>query len=133
MLGEHATNNIAESSFGSLTLQIQKHSRINMAHAAAISDMQKNGFLSRKGNIGLFHQFPKELRVAVMVMAVEDAPATRKNNTLSLQKQLDCKREKEEMLKQKSLDKATEEFIDATYFHRMGNSNAYWTTVSQVT
>ena len=37
------------------------------------------------------------------------------------------------MLKQKSLDKATEEFIDATYFHRMGNSDACWTTVGQVT
>ena len=133
MLGKHATNDIAESSFASLTSQLQKYSRINLAHAAAISDMQKNGFLSRKGKIGLFHQFPKELRAAVVVVAVEDAPATRKSNNLSLQRQLDCKREKEEMLKQKNMSKATEEFIDATYFHRMGNSEACWTTVSEVT
>ena len=52
MLGKHATNNIAESSFSSLTLQLQYSTRNNMVHVAAVTDIQNNGFLSVKGNSG---------------------------------------------------------------------------------
>ena len=59
MLGKIATNDPAESSFAGVTSQIQKYSRISISGAAAISDMQRNKFLSRvgtgAGKVGIFH------------------------------------------------------------------------------
>lgn len=71
--------------------------------------------------------------MAVVAVAVKALPVTRKSNNILLQKQLDCKREKEEILKQKNLNKAPEEFIDVTLFHQIWNSETCWTAVSEVT
>ena len=47
LYGLMAVNDLAESSFAGLTAQVEVYGRIGMANAAAISDMARNGFLSR--------------------------------------------------------------------------------------
>ena len=49
-------------------------------------------------------------------MAMEEAPETRVLNTEELDKQRECKRNKEEIMKKKGMEVATEEAIDANYY-----------------
>ena len=49
MLGKMASNDLAESSFAGVTTQVQCYGRIGMSAAAAVSDVGRNGFLSRSG------------------------------------------------------------------------------------
>ena len=66
MLGKMVTNDLSESSFAGITYQVQTYGRIGMCNAAAISDMPRNGYLSRpttkkdlkEVNRGLFHDLP---------------------------------------------------------------------------
>ena len=41
------TNCLAESSFGDVTAQLEVVGRVGLSHAAAVSNMQRNGFLKR--------------------------------------------------------------------------------------
>ena len=83
-MGKMATNDHAESSFAGVTSQVQYYGRIGMHNAAAASDTARNGFLQRpltkkeheSVKRGLFHELPEELRVTLLIMAMEDAPAT---------------------------------------------------------
>ena len=58
-----ATNDLAENSFAGVTSQVQTYGLIGLCNATAISDMSKNGYLSRpttkkdlkEGNKGMFH------------------------------------------------------------------------------
>ena len=59
-------------------------------------------------------------------MAIEDAPViifTIRNN---LDKQREAKRKKEEMIEKKSLDKAKEDLVKASYYWEMFNSELCW-------
>ena len=54
LFGLMATDDLPEGAFGGLTAQLEVYGRIGLAHAAAVSDMQRNGFLKRpttKGEI----------------------------------------------------------------------------------
>ena len=70
-----------------------------MSNAAAVSDVARNGLLNRDGTKkqinhatnstkkkqkdkkrGLYHGFPKELQITLLIMCMEDVPATRKQN-----------------------------------------------------
>ena len=42
-----AVNHLAKSAFGGVTAQLEVFGRVGLAHAAAVSDMQRNGFLAR--------------------------------------------------------------------------------------
>ena len=44
LIGLMATNCLAESSFGGVTAQLEVFGRLKLTHAAAVSDMQRNGF-----------------------------------------------------------------------------------------
>ena len=57
---------------------------------------------------------------------MEDAPSTRKQNTAAIQAQDTARREKEEMFKERNLENATEDFIEALYYHQMYFSPACW-------
>ena len=108
-----ATNDLAESSFGTVTNQMQRFSRIDIAGAAAVSDLQRNQFLNRVGEKGIFHNFSDEIQISLVLTAMEDAPRTRRENRSLLNRQCKAKQMKEEMIKEKGLQKATEEYIDA--------------------
>ena len=47
MLGKMVTNDLAESSFTGVTYQVQTYGHTGMCNAAYISDMSRNGYLSR--------------------------------------------------------------------------------------
>ena len=137
MIGKMDTNDLAESSFAGVTSQIQKYSRINIAGAAAISDMQRNKYFSYKGNgtgkVGVFHQFSEGIRSCLVRVGVEDAPITRRTNNSLLEKQRKARHEKAELARMKIYERATEDYIDAVYYHRMYQSEACWKTVREVT
>ena len=49
MIGQWASNDLAESSFAGVTAQVQCYGRIGMSNAAAVSDVARNGLLNRDG------------------------------------------------------------------------------------
>ena len=125
MKGKMATNDVAESSFGAVTNQMQTFTRIDIAGAAAVSDPRRNKFLNRVGEKGLFHKFSEEIKISLVLTTMEDAPTTRKENMLLLNRQCKAKQMKEEIMKEKGLQKATEEYIDAIYYYKMYDSSAW--------
>ena len=97
MLGQWASNDLAESSLSGVTAQVQCYDRIVMSNAAAVSDVARNGLLNRDGTKkqinrattsskkkqndkkrGLYHGLPKKIHITLLMMCMEDAPATRK-------------------------------------------------------
>ena len=131
LLGKEATNDRAESALGGTTQQVQAYGRIGINNAAAVSDAKRNGYFKRftkksSEARGMFHQFNSELRECLIMMAIEEAPATMSYNRQELAKQRECRRLKEEMLREKGLTKAKEDLIEAYYYHRMYHSDACW-------
>jgi hypothetical protein len=127
LLGNTATNDEAESTLGGRTANIQRFGRIALSSAGAVSDMKRNAFLKRQdaGNPGgLFHQFPHELREAIVRVAMKDASATKHRNNEDLALQAKARRAKEEMIKAMNMEKATEEYIDGMYYLKMYDSAA---------
>jgi len=125
-MGIQATNDEAESVLGGATANIQRYGRISLSGAGAVGDMKRNAFLHRptksksksKSNskpLGIFHQFDPSLQEANIMVATTDAPATLKRNNEDLERQAKARRIKEELIKEKGLEKATEEYIDALY------------------
>ncbi len=73
-----ATNDEAESVLGRATSQLQRFGQINIASGAAVRDLKRNSFLSRKKPSGksdkqtevLFHEFDPILREAIILLAM---------------------------------------------------------------
>ncbi len=74
----------------------------------------------------MFHQFDPKIRECLLTVAIEDAPATISTNREDLDKQQEAKRKKEEMIEKKSLDKAKEDLVDASYYWEMFHSEVCW-------
>jgi hypothetical protein len=60
------------------------------------------------------------------MVAIEDAPETISGNRDDLDKQQEAKRKKEEMIKKKSLEKAKEDLVEASYYWEMYHSEVCW-------
>ena len=84
LFGLMAVKNIAESAFGGLTAHLEVFGRIGLANAAAVSDMQRNGYLKRpnleNNEVSLYFGLPEELRITATMREVNLAPAVRKSN-----------------------------------------------------
>ena len=131
LYGREATNDRSESALGGTTQQLQQYGRIGIANAAAISDAKRNGYFHRfsatgKKTKGMFHQFDPKMRECLLTMAIEDSPVTVATNRDDLDRQREAKRKKEEMIEKKSLDKAKEELVEASYYWEMYNSDVCW-------
>ena len=141
MLGKAATNDFAESSFAGVTQQVVVYGTIGMHAAAAISDADRNGFLARptskkdiaENKRGLLFQLPEELRITLVMAAMEDTPETQVSNNASITKQREMKRLKEEAAKKQGLEDAEDEYVEALILHGMYNSEACWKTLEDVT
>ena len=78
------TNYLDESSFAGVTYQVQTYGRIGMCNAASIINMSRNGYLSfpntkkyrKEGNRGMFHDLIEELKLTLVMAAIEDAHVT---------------------------------------------------------
>jgi len=64
---------------------------------------------------------------------MEDSPGTRVSNNKSLSEQRAFRQKKEETAKQHNLGRASDQYIDALIYYEMGNSEACWNTVAEVT
>jgi hypothetical protein len=135
LIGILATNDEAESILGGATANIQQYGRISLLGAGAVGDMKRNAFLhqptkskSKSKPLGIFHQFDPSLQEAIITVATTDAPATLKHKNDDLERQAKARRIKEELIKEKGLEKATEEYIDALYYYQMYFSAACWKT-----
>ena len=67
-------NDLAESAFGGLTAQLELFGRIGLANAAAVSNMQRNGYLKRpnleNNEVSLYFGLPEEPRITTAMTAV---------------------------------------------------------------
>jgi len=73
-----------------------------------------------------------EVRQAIVMVAMQDAPSTGKANIAALLAQDTAQQQKEELAKEKSMANASEEFIDGLYYHSMYFSDACWKDDYQV-
>ena len=84
LFGLMAVSDLAESAFGGLTAQLEVFGRIGLVNAAAVSDMQRNGYLKRpnleNNEVSLYFGLTEELRITATMTAVKLAPAVRKSN-----------------------------------------------------
>ena len=110
---------------------MQRYGRINLSSAAAISDMKRNVFLHRKTKsksnkkpTGIFHEYSRELQYAIVLAAMKDAPATQAAHQEELKLQAKARQDKEDQAKQKSIENATEEYIEAGNLIKMYHSDA---------
>ena len=85
-----------------------------------------------QSKIGIFHSLSKEIKESLLIVAREDAPSQRLIDQTSLSKQRAHKRRKEELLLEHNMNKASEKYIDALYYHEMFHSVACWKTKKDV-
>ena len=96
MPGKMATNDLSERPFAGVTAQVQCYWRIDMFSEAAVSDVDRNDFLSRPlakkemeaDECRLFHDFLEKLKVTLALMATEDAHPTRQLNNEALEQHI---------------------------------------------
>ena len=127
LLGSMAVNDLAESSFAGVTSVLQKYGRIGLAHAAGVSDLAKNDFLSRDegvtdGHKGMFRRLPEELQLTAVMCAMKFAPATRNSNSTNLERQHQAKREKQELKEKAGFANASDKYIECLIHHKLWGS-----------
>ena len=142
-MGKIAVNDPAESLFGATTRQLQCYGHVTLGNAGGVSQVQINANMKRivhkrtndKGigeKQGLFHMLSQEMKNSLLIMARRDRDKVRKYDTSALEKQRAAKEKKEEVLKQRGFERASEAYIDGIYYHEMVNSQACWKTSAQV-
>ena len=131
MLRKMASNDLAISSFSGVAAQVKCYGRIVMSAAAAVSDVGRNGFLSRGGikrpidretaskkkkakekERELYFGMVKELQITLLITCMEDAPRTRIKNNDNLSRARKWRSQKEEAAKDKGNEDAEDEFIE---------------------
>ena len=131
-----AVNDIAESAFGGLKAQIEVFGRIGLANTAAVSDMQRNGYLKRpnleNNEVSLYFGLPEELRITATMTAVKLAPDVRKSNNNKQTRFEEKKRERDKLVMQEGNDKMTDLMINRMIYRRMYESDRAWKTVAAV-
>ena len=125
MLGQWASNDLAEIPFAGVTAQVQNYGRIGTSNAAAVSDVARNGLLNRDGTKkqinhattskekkqkdkkrGLYHGLTKDLQITLLMMCMEDALATRKQNNDDLNRSREWRAQNDKVEEKKGLEDA---------------------------
>ena len=104
LFGLMAVNDLAESAFGGLMAQLEVFGRTGLANTAAVSDMQRNGYLKRpnleNNEVSLYFGLPEELRITATMTAVKLDPAVRKSNNNKQTRFEEKKRERDKLVMQ---------------------------------
>ena len=132
-----AVNDLAESAFRGLTAQLEVFGKIGLANAAAVSNMQRNGYLKQpnleNNEVSLYFDLPEELRITATITAVKLAPDVRKPNKNKQTSFEEKKRERDKMVMQEGNDKMTVLSINWLIYRRMYESDRAWKTVAYTT
>ena len=111
-----AVNNLAESAFGGLMAQLEVFGRIGLANAAAVSDMQQNGYLKwpnlENDELSLYFGLPEELWITATMTAVKSAQAVRNSNNNKQTRFKENKSERDNLVMQEGNDKITNLMIN---------------------
>jgi hypothetical protein len=133
-LGKMATNDPAESTFASLTRQLQCFGRVLGVHASAIGQARVNGDFDSEvihGCDGAYHRLSQNMRQSLMRFALSTAPVVRKAEKTALDKQREAKKQKQEFLRQKKMIAMQKEYVNALTYIDMFHSPACWKTVAE--
>ena len=76
---------------------------------------------------------PKELQITALIMCMEDAPATRKQNNDYLNRSREWQAQNYKVAEEKGSVDAEGEFIEFIIYHRMWDLESCWKTVTNVT
>jgi hypothetical protein len=129
-LGKMATNDPAESPFASLTHQLQSFGRLLGIHASAVGHACMNKDFTRNiedsSRDGAYHQLSNEMRQSLLQFALNVAPTVRKSERISLDKQRDSKRTRQEELRKKKMIAVQLEYANALTYIDMFHSQACW-------
>ena len=74
--------------------------------------------------MGFFHQFPKRMQLAMVMVAIKGVPAIPESNRADVERQQKWKLNKEELYREKGMKKATHQQLENTLLFRKYNSNA---------
>ena len=134
LFGLMAVNNLAESVFGGLTAKLEVFGKIGLANAAAVRDMQWNGYLKRpnleNNEVSLYFGLLEKLRITTTMTAVKLDPAVRKSNNNKQTRFEEKKRKRGKLVMQEGNDKMTDLMIDRLIYRRMYESDRAWKTVA---
>ena len=129
-LGKMATNDPAESPFALLTHQLQSFGRLLGIHASAVGHARMNKDFTCKiedcSHDGAYHQLSNEMRQSLLQFALNVAPAVRKSEKISLDKQRDSKRTRQDKLRRKKMLAVQLEYANALTYMDMFHSQACW-------
>ena len=116
LFGLMAVNNLAESAFGGLAVQLAVFGRIGLANAAVVSDMHRTGYLKRpnleNNEVSLYFGLSEELRITATMTAVKLASAVRKSNNNKQTRFKENNGERDKLVTQEGNDKMTNLMID---------------------
>ena len=98
-----------------------------MESSADIIDMARNGFLDQPTTnkemsdkrINKFHDFPEELYITAIMCALLETPSTRQLNINYMDRQRNTKQDRDKLVKQEGLEKATHEFIQCLIYRQI--------------
>ena len=81
----------------------------------------------------MIHALPmEELKITLVLSAMEDAPATWAANMAEIEAHRKRRKEKEEIAKLKEWENVDNKHIDALIYHKMGESEVFWRTATDV-
>ena len=113
-----------------MTHQLQSFGRLLGIHASAVGHARMNKDFTRKiedsSHDGAYHQLSHEMRQSLLQFALNIAPAVRKTEKISLDKQRDSKRTRQDEVRKKKMLAVQLEYANALTYIKMFHSQACW-------
>lgn len=140
--GIDASNSVSESGHAGLHEDLDKYGTIDLQNAAAAPQARRNNDFGReidlyiqgrkaikkkKGRgVGNYHVLPYELQRTAMFTSKWQTNSHKNQHRVKLKCQFDIRREKEQMIMEKKLDMAREDYIDGLALFEQYHSKRRW-------
>ena len=133
-IGKMATNDPAESPFASLTVQLQSFGRVLGIHSSGVGHARVNGDFKRDHkdgtSDGAYLKLSPDMRQSLLRFALSIAPRVRKSEKTALDKQHEAKKKRQNLLRQRKMLAAQEDYANALTLIDMFYSPACWRSKS---
>ena len=130
-----ATNDPAESPFAALTRQMQGFGRLLEINASAVGHARFKGDFTRdlknEDNNGAFLKLTPEMHDSLLTFALSLSPEVRKDEKAALDRQREAKKRRLQLLQDKKIIAAAQEYANALTYIDMYHSDACWKTAAQ--